>query len=264
MRLVKGLLERCAEVMERMAASPAALGVSEIAAALDLPKSAAHRLLQELVRLGWAEQDAEGRYRASLRFGLLGSRVMQQAGLPNLAQPLLDRLARECRELVRLTVANGRGLTWVAYAQGAPAGLVYQPEMAGPVVLHATANGKAYLATLDAAAALDLAVAEGLGQVQPTGRTLATRDAFAAELSRVRAQGFAVSCGEAEIGVVAVAVAIGVAGLPASGTLSVAGPMLRMAPERYPALASALRETAVALAVLRPFQIRSDLSCASN
>ena len=170
MRLVKGLLERCVGVMEHMAAGPA--GVSDIAATLDLPKSAAHRLLQELCRLDWAEQQSDGRYAATLRFALLGNRVLQIAGLQDTTQPLLDRLAREVRELVRLTIATTDGLVWLASAQGAPAGLVYQPAMSGTVVLHATANGKALLATMDDEQAIAMAVRGGLGRLRPTPRSI--------------------------------------------------------------------------------------------
>src|SRR5436305_299464 len=83
-----------------------------------------------------------------LRFALLGHRVLQASRLPDLVQPVLDALAAETRELVRATIATEDRLVWLACAQGAPPGLVYQPAMDGPVLLHATANGKAYLATL--------------------------------------------------------------------------------------------------------------------
>jgi len=249
MRLVKGLLSRCVEVIELMAAGPAPLRLSDIAETLDLPKSAAHRLLRELCGLGWVEQDAgEGRYRLSLRFALMGSRGLSATGLPELARPLLRALADRTRELVRLTLATGEGLVWIASAQGAPPGLMYQPAMDGPLVLHATANGKAYLAALPQAVALRLAAASGLGQVRPTPRALATAEQLRSELDRVRARGYATAEQEAEAGVTAVAVAIRAGGGEPVGTVSVAGPSLRLPPERIPILVAALQETAAALA----------------
>ncbi len=237
-----------------LAVAPA--GVSELASALDLPKSAAHRLLQELVRLGWAEQDGDRSYRASLRFGLIGGQVLRNAGLPDLVQPLLDRLARETRELVRLTVASDDGLAWIAFAQGAPPGLMYAPEMAGKLVLHATANGKAFLATLSDAAALRM-VAQDLGRVRPTARSVTTKAALLAELARVRSVGHALADEEAEPGVVAVAVAVRPGPGAATGTVSVAGPKVRMPASRIPELAAALDDTARALAGLAPFRQRA-------
>lgn len=259
MRLVKGLLTRCTEVMELLAMAPS--GVSEVAARLDMPKSAVHRLLQELCSLGWVQQMPDGRYRAALRFALLGRDVLRQTGLPDLAQPMLDRLARETRELVRLTVATPTGLAWLAFAQGATSGLVYQPEMAGPVVLHATANGKAYLASLDDEQVI-LRVSSVLGVVRPTARTIVSPDVLLTELRQVRVQGFAVANEEAEAGVAAVAVAIGAG--PAAGTVSVAGPRIRMPDKRLPELAVLLQDVARALSSLRPFQPLETIACALN
>ena len=253
MRLVKGLLERCVEVVELLSAAGAPMRLSDIAQALDLPKGAAHRLLHELCALGWAEQDgAEGPYRLALRFGLLGNRVLQASGLSDLTQPVLERLAAHTRELVRLTVATGDGLVWLGSAQGALPGLVYQPAMDGTLVLHATANGKAFLATLDDEAALKLARRAGLGTIRPTPQTLRDEAALLADLARVRMRGYGLAEQEAELGVTAVAVAITGSDGAALGSVSVAGPSLRMPPARVPELAGALRETATVLASIWP------------
>jgi DNA-binding IclR family transcriptional regulator len=253
MRLVKGLLERCVEATEHMATAGGPMRLSDLAQALDMPKAAAHRLLRELCTLGWVEQDgAEGPYRLTLRFGLLGHRVLQTSGLPELIQPLLQRLADRTQELVRLTIATGDGLAWLASAQGAPPGLVYQPAMDGPLVLHATANGKAYLASFDDKAALALARANGFGRSQPTARTLRDEAALRADLARVRKRGYGLAEQEAELGVTALAMAVrGVDGT-VRGTVSVAGPTLRLPATRYPALAALVAETAAELASVWP------------
>lgn len=253
MRHVKGLLARSVDVVELLAAGAAPLRLSDIASRLELPKSATHRLLRELVSLGWVEQEtAEGRYRLSLRFALLGSRGLRATGLPELVRPLLQALADATRELARLTLASDEGLVWLASAQGAPAGLMYQPAMDGPLVLHATANGKAFLAALPPERAEALARAGGLGARRPTSRTLADWPALAAALAEIRARGYALAEEEAEPGVTAVAVAILGADRAPVGTVSVAGPSLRLPPARYPALAAVLAETAAALAAEWP------------
>ncbi len=253
MRLVKGLLERCVEVTELLAGGRGPQRLSDIAQALDLPKSAAHRLLRELCAQGWMAQDgADGPYHLTLRFGLLGHRVLQGIGLVDLTQPVLQQLADRTRELARLTVATGDGLVWLASAQGAPPGLMYQPSMGGALVLHATANGKAFLATLDDAAALRLARRCGLGTRRPTRHTLSTNNTLLAELARIRARGYAVAAQEAELGVTAVAVAIRGADGTTVGTVSVAGPSMRVPAARTGALATALGETARALATVWP------------
>ena len=65
--------ERCLGIIELLARSAATLPLRDIAEALDLPKSGAHRLLATLVDLGWAAQDAStGHYRLTMRLALLG------------------------------------------------------------------------------------------------------------------------------------------------------------------------------------------------
>ena len=118
-------------------------------ASSDLPKSGVHRLLGQLVDKGWAEQDpATQRYRLTLRFALMGKRMLAQARIEEICQPILDAVARETGELVRLSCVQDRRLAWLGSAQGAPPGLMYAPSMTGRIPLHATANGKAWLSTL--------------------------------------------------------------------------------------------------------------------
>lgn len=252
MRVVKGLLERCVATVEALTLAPAGLRLSDLARELDMPKAAAHRLLAELVRLGWVEHTAATSYRLSLRLPLLTQRVLHATGLADLVQPVLDRVARETKELARCAVALPDCLAWLAHAQGAPPGLLYQPAMSDPVRPHATANGKAWLATLEPARAMAVARAGGLGTLRPTPRTLTTEDALAEELRRIAARGWAVAEEEAELGVVAIAVAVRPQPGPAVATVSVAGPLVRLPAERWPAIAARLATAAAELEAVWP------------
>src|SRR5690242_18332126 len=119
--------ERCLAIIELLADGAREMPLGEIAERLSLPKSGAHRLLTTLVEQGWAEQNAStGFYRLSMRFAILGQQFYVATGLPDICQPVLDQLARECREFVRLAVVDGHSLVWVAHAQGASSGLMYQ------------------------------------------------------------------------------------------------------------------------------------------
>src|SRR3954449_1759597 len=144
--------ERCLSIIELLADGARQMPLGEIAEQLRLPKSGAHRLLATLVELGWAEQDeATSFYRLTMRLAVLGQRFYAASGLPDICQPVLDRFARDCREFARLAVVDGRALVWIAHAQGATGGLLYQPaETTGSVPLFATASGKSWLATLAA------------------------------------------------------------------------------------------------------------------
>ena len=144
--------ERCLGIIELLADGAREMPLGEIAERLALPKSGAHRLLATLVDLGWAEQDP--------RHGLLsaddaprGARpalLRRRPAFPTSASRCSTGLPRECREFVRLAVVDGNALVWIAHAQGARGGLVYQPSLKrrARVPLYATASGKAWLATL--------------------------------------------------------------------------------------------------------------------
>jgi DNA-binding IclR family transcriptional regulator len=252
MRVVKGLLERSVATVETLTAAPAGMRLSDLARALDMPKTAAHRLLAELLRLGWVERAPAEVYRLAPRLPLMAQRVLHATGLTDRVQPVLDRVARDTRELARAAVALPDSLVWLAQAQGAPPGLLYQPTLSDAVRPHATANGKAWLATFERARAIEIARAGGLGTIRPTRRTLTSEAALLRDLAAVRARGFAVAEEEAEPGVVAIAVAVMAGHGPAVATVSVAGPLVRLPESRRAAVAARLRQAADELAVLWP------------
>lgn len=134
---MSGVLERTLGILEILSSHPAGLPVGVIAQRLDLPASATHRLLNDLARLGYVRQDrAHGDYALTIRLAALGLSFLGQSGVTDIAQPILDRLAAESGELVRLSVADGASLVWVAVAQGATGGLRYDPGREQGAVVH--------------------------------------------------------------------------------------------------------------------------------
>jgi DNA-binding IclR family transcriptional regulator len=255
MRVVKGVLERCLEVLGLLAAEARWLRLSDVAVKLGLPKGPTHRLLAQLCEQGWVEQDENtDQYRLTLTLSLLGQQYLQGTGLPGLVQPILDDVAKECRELVRLTVVQGNGLAWLGSAQGAAPGLMYQPAMSGPIVLHATANGKAWLATMSDEDAVQLALLGGLGKPGLYGPcAIMTVEALLTELAATRQRGYGLAVEEAEQGIAALAVAIRPGPTRrVPGTMSIAGPLLRITPARYDEMHQLLRAAADKLAMIWP------------
>ncbi|TIU08983.1 MAG: MarR family transcriptional regulator, partial [Mesorhizobium sp.] len=162
MRVVNSLVERCFAVIELLAKEASAMRLGEIAEKLDLQKSAAHRMLNLLSEMGWVEQDSvTGFYRLTLRLAILGQRFLSATHLTDVCQPVLEELAAESAELVRMAVLQGETLTWIAQVQGARNGLKYQPEMVARVRLDTTANGRAYLSTLGQTDAIRIAINDG-------------------------------------------------------------------------------------------------------
>jgi DNA-binding IclR family transcriptional regulator len=258
-------IERCLGLIEVLAGEPASLELGAIAARTAMPKSAAHRTLTTLVARGLVVQDpATQGYALSLRFATLAFRNLDARRLPDMAQTALDALAQATGEYCRLAVVEGKSLVWIARAQGATAGLRYEPDMGDEVVLHATATGKAWLATLPENEALRIVRARGFAVPRPAGRPLGPRslknvDELRRHLAQTRARGYAIAIEEGEPGTVALAIAFRAdtgADAPIAGTLSVAGPLVRMKPDRHAALGRALRGAADEIAALWPVRRR--------
>ena len=256
MRLVKSLVERCFDLITLLSDSADAMPLGEISRRLDVPKSAAHRLLTTMCELGWAEQDHEsGFYRLSLRLAIVGQRLLVGTKIPDICQPVLDRLAQSTEGLGRIAIVNPDGLTWIANSQGARSGLVYQPELVARVPLHITANGKAWLATLDREDALARAVSSGLGDISIGGpRVITTKQTFSAALDETQEQGWASAIEEAEPGVAAIAAIIRM-DQQVVGTVSVAGPIHRFSSTVIPGVAEKVVCAAKEISSLWPYRL---------
>lgn len=244
------VLERSLGILELLSEEPEGLAISAIASRLDLPPSAAHRLLNELARFGYVRQDrAQGDYSLTIKLAAMGLNFLGHSGVTDIAQPILDRLAQATGELVRLSVLDGRQLVWVAVAQGATAGLRYDPGREQGVVVHyaSTANGQAFLSTLSNDEALMLVAEQGFShRVEPLGPAAPdSATALLARLEETRRRGYSMAIDSYISGMAAMAVPVRYANRDAViGTVSVAGPAVRLTPERMREVAEPLRAAA--------------------
>lgn len=230
------ILERCLSLLEILAEAPEGMALGDIAARARMQKSATHRMLTSLVESGFAFQSDNRDYRLTMKMVTLGFRFLGQTGLIDHCQTVLERLAGEVEELVRMTIVDGDRLVWVAKAQGARSSLVIDPVMGQDVALHATATGKVWLATLSSERALKLVLRDGFGTPQQHGsNVLQSVESLLEDLNRTKQQGFGLAWEEAEPGIGAIAVGVPIdleEGTPLIGTVSVAGPVFRLSKER--------------------------------
>jgi DNA-binding IclR family transcriptional regulator len=261
--------ERCLGIIELLADGACEMPLGEIAERLQLPKSGAHRLLVTLVELGWVAQDrSTGFYRLTMRLAVLGQRFYAASGVPDLCQPLIDRLATECREFARLAVVDGEALVWIAYAQGATEGLIYHPVSTyGSVPLYATASGKAWLATLGAdEATLCVMRAGGFEHAERYGpKVIRTVEDFLRDLRATEKRGYGLVVDEAEPGVTAIAsvIRMGVDGA-AVGTVSIAGPSVRLTEARVKEIAPLVVKCASDLSAIWPLRTKTPVEIAAQ
>lgn len=182
--LAKGLA-----VLEWLARQQCDRRVTDVAQALGLTRSNAHRTLQTLVECGWAVQDGEtSTYRASLRLFELGTLISDAADIKTLVRPHLAVLARATGETIHLAALEGAEIVYLDKFDS-PLPVAAYSRIGGRAPAYCAASGKALLA----AARLDAA---GLRQllgalVAHTPNSLTDFDALCAELEQTRMRGYA-------------------------------------------------------------------------
>ena len=243
---MSSVLERSFKVLEHLGAHPQGCALSSIASALEIPLSACHRLLSELVRNGYVRQDPlDGHYVLTMKLVSMGLSFLSNSGVVDVAQPLLDQLAAASGELIRLAVVDGDDLTFVAKAQGATHGLRYDPDMGLSVPLWCSAAGHAWLSTLAEDAAMALVARKGLGDAADYGpQAPTTIKGVMAFVDRARQLGFSTIEEVFAPGMSAMAAPVRGAGGLCIGVVTIAGPVVRLNGARMQALAPALMDTA--------------------
>jgi IclR family acetate operon transcriptional repressor len=257
------ILERSFKVLEHLAAHPEGRALSALSAELQMPLSASHRLLTELIRCGYVRQDqSHGNYMLTIKLVSLGLSFLSNSGIVDVAQPLLDRLAAESGELVRLAVVDGDELTFVAKAQGATRGLRYDPDMGLSVNLSCSSAGHAWLSTMSDEEALRLVASQGFGKPADYGpKAPTTVKALLAYLRAARKRGFAMINEVFAPAMTAMAAPVRVGNGAVIGVVTIAGPLVRLTEERMlelgPTLLLSAQDVAQASAASAMFKRRA-------
>lgn len=236
-------VDRALQVLELLA-SWGTGGVSELATALGVHKSTAFRLLGALEARDLVQQDGErGKYRLGFGIARLARRVDVQLELTTQAQPLTDQLASSLGESVNVAVLREEFVVNVVQSRG-QASVVSHNWIGQLTPLHATSSGKVLLSHHDAIRRAEL-LAPPLERF--TEHTHTDPKTLVAELDTILSSGYAVTYGELEIGLNAVAVPVRGETGQVVAAMSVSGPAYRLSPERVAASLPELGRTAAAL-----------------
>ena len=247
---MSGVLERTLAILELLARQGAGLELAAIADALNIPRSAVHRLLADLVRCGYVRQLRDhGDYMLTTKLVSMGLSFLSNSGIVDFAQPLLDRLAEISGELVRLSVVDGDRLTWVARAQGARQGLRYDPDMGSDARLSCSSSGLAWMSALSDEEALALLAKQGIGSREEFGpQAPQTLQEVLALVHATRERGYSVTVDTYTAGLSALSAPVRLAGQPPIGVITIAGPTVRLTEERMLALGPELLSFAAQMA----------------
>jgi IclR family transcriptional regulator, acetate operon repressor len=246
-----GPLSRALRILETLAQAPEGLPLSALADELELPRSACHRLLADLARCGYVRQVREhGDYTLTTKLPALGLSFLGGAGIIDIAQPIIDRLADISGELVRLALVDGDRLTFVGKAQGARSGLRYDPDMGIDVRLSCSSGGHAWLMTLSEERATELVARQGFGSPKEFGpKAPTTFKALMKVLDEDRRRGFSMMTEMYAPGMSALAAPVQRRAQDTVGVITIAGPLLRLTPARMMELGEPLVAAAQQLAM---------------
>ncbi|MET7991793.1 IclR family transcriptional regulator [Amycolatopsis sp. NPDC005232] len=253
--MAAGALSRGLGVLQSLVGHAEGVPLARIAEELDLPKSAAHRILTSLVEERFVRQQMpSGNYALTLKIVSLGLRHLASSTIFELAVPVLARLAAESGQLVRLGLVDGEQLLWVAKSQGARAGLRYDPDPdhGSEVPFASSASGVAWLSRLTDDEALRLVARQDYDERYPAGHNAPTSLAeVQSRIHEARERGWAHVHDSVEEGISAMATPLvdPDSGAPL-GVVSIAGPSLQLPDERMTELAPRLLETAAELSGL--------------
>ena len=104
---------RTMAVLEALAEHPEESGVSEIAQKLEMSKSTVYRFLQSLKARGYVVQDAEDRYRLSVRLFELGAQALPHLDIVREAEPGMRRINELTGETVHLGILDEGSIVYV-------------------------------------------------------------------------------------------------------------------------------------------------------
>ncbi|MGW0705440.1 IclR family transcriptional regulator [Streptomyces sp. NPDC002643] len=192
----KSVLARGAALLRACGESDGPLALAELALCTGLPKPTAHRLLNEMVRLGLVERTPDGRYRIGLALFVLGQSAPDVRELRDAALPYLGDLHEATHENVHLAVPDGADTLFLQKITSRRATPIVS-RTGGRLPAHCTATGKVFLAHDPRPPHLTL--------LRLTPRTLVLPGQLARDLARTRARGYGVNLEEAEIGISAIA-----------------------------------------------------------
>ncbi|HEX5713268.1 MAG TPA: IclR family transcriptional regulator [Solirubrobacterales bacterium] len=237
-------IARAAAVLRALELAPEGLALGELATAVELPKSTAHRIVAALAAEDLVAQSV-GRARLGPALARLGT-AAREATAERL-RPVLLGLRRELDETVDLAVLDGAAVRFVDQVP-APRRLRAMSAVGELFPLHCTANGKALLAALPPEQAQAL-LPRRLPRL--TANTIVSRDELLAELESVRAAGVAIDREEHTEGICAVGAAIPVGGEPAAA-ISVPVPVQRFRAGEAEVISAVRAAAAAATQLLAP------------
>ncbi|MFE7978989.1 IclR family transcriptional regulator [Streptomyces shenzhenensis] len=235
------MLEKSALILNCFPPTGGPFRLTELSELTGLPKATVHRLVTDLVRLGWLER-SEAHYRLGVKMFELGALVPRRRDLRHVALPFLQDLFEATHETINLGVREGLEVVYLERIHGHNAPQL-PSYIGGSLPLTCTGVGKALLA-FSGSELTEEVLSRPLPSITPYSITDPAR--LRTVLEKIQVSGLAYEEQESTVGVSCIAAPV-FAGDTIAAALSVSVPRDRFRPAQ---LAPAVRTAALALSRL--------------
>lgn len=235
-------LTRALTILQRMAARPEGMSLTELAEATSLPPSTTHRLLTTLEAERFVRPDPNGgQWRVGVAAFFVGSAFARSRDTLGLVRPYLRRMMELSGETANLFVESDGEAVCIGQIESRHA-MRAITGVGGRVQMHSSAAGKVLLAYMDEQRRRAIIGDDALNRI--TDKTICTPDALSADLDQVRRNGFAKDDEEHAIGMRCLSAPIFNEFDEVVAALSISGPTARISDTRLKSLSEMLVQAA--------------------
>ena len=231
-------VEKAIDILSCFTIETPSLTVTEISFLTGFNQSTVSRILATLEKKKCVERETPGgKYRLGVKFHQWKSILSKEAGIADLAKPVMEKLRDACGEEVTLYVP-GEGNRICVQAVRSRYGVAKVTQLGKILPLHCGASGKVLLAHLPERVRKEIVCGRPLEKF--TTQTITDPVELEAYLEKIRQDGYAVSVGEREDGTYSVvAPVLGKRGKIVA-SLCISGPIFRFSEQEKPNLVMAV------------------------
>ena len=218
------------------------VSLAELAEALDLNKSTAHRAVSSLLYMGYVRQDPDtGNYGPSFKVVDLAGKVMGRVDVAEIVRPCLQKLMRRCGETVHLVEREEEKCVYIDKVEAPQNQVRMVSHVGGVLPFYRSAVGKALAARMPEEEVRRLWDRCRIERTTPY--TITNFEEFMEVLEEVRRKGYALDNEENETGVRCIAAALDIREEHTRYAFSISVPIMRMDNDRIRELSEYVRET---------------------
>ncbi|MDN0081699.1 IclR family transcriptional regulator C-terminal domain-containing protein [Crenobacter sp. SG2305] len=181
------------------------MSISQISQKTGIPRAAVRRCLYTLAKLGFVAAEDGRNFALRPRILSLGHAYLASTPLAKAAQPVLRHVSNALNESSSIAILDGDEILYIARASTSRI-MTIDLDIGSRLPASSTSMGRVLLSGLPAEEMS--AYLDRVKLVQYTPNTLITREKLAAELAKVKSQGYSVIDQELEIGLRSIAVPI--------------------------------------------------------